>query len=79
MYAFFHIFVRGFSAGLLLKCGSDLRCVGQLAGPGVVAARADRGVGFEEKLIPLQPNWGSEPLGTLMGDGRLPWLRHCRE
>jgi hypothetical protein len=29
----------------------------------VIAARADRGVGSEEKLIPLQLIWGSGPLG----------------
>jgi hypothetical protein len=38
----------------------------------MVAARADRGVGSEEKLTPLQPNTGSGPLGTLMGRRPLP-------
>jgi hypothetical protein len=45
------------------------RCVGQLAGLGVVAARADRGVWSEEKLTPLQPIRQSRPLGGRKGGG----------
>jgi hypothetical protein len=81
MFAFFQLFICGFStdeAGLLLKCGSDPRCVGQLTGLVVVAARADRGVGSEEKLIPLQPIWGSGSLEDAKGEAAAsPGIRHC--
>jgi hypothetical protein len=71
MYAFFHLFVRGFLAGhatLLLKCGSDPRCIGQLAGLGLVAAHANRGVGSEKKITPLQLIKGSGPLEDAKGE-----------
>jgi hypothetical protein len=37
--------------------------MGHLAGLEVVAVRANRGVGSEEKFTPLQPIRGSGPLG----------------
>jgi hypothetical protein len=74
--------VRGFGAGHAgLLTNADLilaACLGQLAGLGVVAARADRGVGSEEKLTPLQPITGSGPLVYAKREAAAShWILHC--